>query len=77
MAKRVVKKIQRKKNNPSNFEKNVDNFENKISKIEDDIDKDVKVVENWVIQRRKFFIKLGLVIILILILMLILALIQG
>jgi len=37
-----------------------------IKKIEKEIDKEVKEVEDWIYQRRKFFIKLGWVILLVL-----------
>jgi len=42
---------------------------NEFEKLEGELENEVKVVENWVIERRKFFIKLGIVILLVLLLL--------
>lgn len=41
-----------------------------FQKIEKEIGEEVEEVEKWIIERRKFFIKLGIIVILILLLLL-------
>jgi len=43
---------------------------NEFQKIEKEIEDDVEEVEKWVIERRKFFIKLSIVIIFVILLIL-------
>jgi hypothetical protein len=37
-------------------------FKKDLEKVEKEIDKEVKEIEGWIIERRKFFIKLGWVV---------------
>ena len=60
-----------------NFRKNIKKFERQIDKLDDEFDisknieKEEKEVERWMIQRRKFLIKLGWVAGLIIVLLLV------
>jgi hypothetical protein len=55
----------------NNFNTGVKRFDKNINKLDKELDKEVQQVERWVIERRKFFIKLGWVILLILVLFII------
>lgn len=59
VKKRVVKKYSKSK---ISFEKQI---ENGIKNFDKEVDKEVFEVEKWVIERRKFFRKLGFLIVLI------------
>lgn len=52
----------------TDFDSGVRRFNKDIDKIDKNINKEVQQVEKWVIERRKFFIKLGYVALLILVL---------
>jgi hypothetical protein len=76
--KRVVKSLKKFKKakvakHPESFTKKV---EDEVVEFEKNIAKEVKIAEKWVIQRRKFLIKLGLLIILIILFLIISFLIQ-
>jgi len=53
----VVKKRKKTKNT-----KKKSGFEKGINKLEKEIDKEVKEIEGWIMQRRKFLIKLAWVV---------------
>ncbi|MDP2925385.1 MAG: hypothetical protein Q8N99_03370 [Nanoarchaeota archaeon] len=59
------------KRGDKDFQKNYNRFNNKISRIEKELDIEVKKAEKWVIERRKFFFKLGIVALLIITLLII------
>jgi hypothetical protein len=54
------------------FKRDVRKAKKEVNKIEHEFKEEVEEVEKWVIERRKFFIKLGAVIVFILILLIIL-----
>lgn len=54
------------------FEKRVKKFGKEVEDFDDEIDREVKEVEEWILQRRKFFIKLAIVVGAVIVLMLIL-----
>lgn len=62
---KVVRRAKRMKRGDSDFEKRFRNFNNGVDKVEKEIDREVRDVEKWIIERRKFLIKLGWTILLI------------
>ncbi|MFA5259502.1 MAG: hypothetical protein WC402_05505 [Candidatus Pacearchaeota archaeon] len=55
----------------NDFNSELKRFDKDILEIDEELDKDVEAVEKWVVERKKFFIKLGLVILFVLVLFII------
>jgi len=55
----------------NDFNSELKRFDKDILEIDEELDKDVEAVEKWVVKRKKFFIKLGLVILFVLVLFII------
>lgn len=55
----------------NDFNNELKRFDKDILKLDREIDNDVEYVERWIIERRKFFIKLGWVALLVLVLFII------
>ncbi|MFA5724068.1 MAG: hypothetical protein WC979_07465 [Candidatus Pacearchaeota archaeon] len=51
----------------NDFNSELKRFDKDILEIDEELDKDVEAVEKWVVERKKFFIKLGLVILFVLV----------
>jgi hypothetical protein len=67
----MVKKKKRGSRDIKNYRKRNNKDNSKLKRFEKELDKEFKEVEDWVIERRRFFIKLGWTILLILVLLLI------
>lgn len=61
----MVKRRVRKQRGSKAFEKRFNFFNREVENVEKEIEHEVKNVEKWIIERRKFFIKLGWTILLI------------
>lgn len=66
MVKKRARKVRR-----SGFDKELRDIDKNINILDRDFNKQAKDVERWVIERRKFFIKLGFVLALIIILIIV------
>jgi hypothetical protein len=75
MAKKRVRRSKRKSNFDNQVEKTIHGIEEEASEIKKNIKKEVHIVDRWIIERRKFLIKLiglvGIVLALVIILKLI------
>lgn len=61
----MVKKRVKKKKGSNAFEKRFNFFNKKFNSVEKEIEHEIKDVEKWMIERRKFFIKLGWTVLLV------------
>ncbi|VVB78895.1 Uncharacterised protein [uncultured archaeon] len=69
MVKKRVRSKNRSKRGDKNFEKRFRGFNNGVDIVEKEIDREVRDVEKWILERRKFFIKLGWTVLLVLVLL--------
>ena len=70
MVKKLVrKKVEKRTIKRKSVDRPLQDFNDEIKSIEREAIKDVQEVERWVIERRKFFIKLGITILIVLILL--------